>query len=185
MFVRRYSTEWGFMQKGSKSRRFNGVVAAIITALFLAHAAMGSLSALTGFQSPLSIIVWLGVVLVVVHVIASVVTSYEQLSDAERPPSSRKKRHLALKWVTGGLLGVVAVAHIVFPKSTMAATALVVVLAIVLAVHLCVGGKSLLKDIGLDVRYKMAYRVVVCVIAGAAVVALLIGATGVFGGFNA
>jgi succinate dehydrogenase hydrophobic anchor subunit len=37
----------------------------------------------------------------------------------------------------------------------------------VLAVHLCVGSKSLLKDLEIDRRYKTAFRIVVCVFAAA------------------
>lgn len=173
------------MRDGSKARRFNGIVSAIIVVVFLVHAVMGSVSALVGLESPFSIIVWGGVVLVVIHVITSVVTSNEQLNDVEHPPSSRKKRHLLLKWVTGGLLGVVAAVHIILPKSTFTAMALIVVLTIVLAVHLCVGGKSLLKDVGLSTRYKMAYRIVVCMVAAAVVVAILVSGSGVLGGFHA
>ena len=132
------------MSQGSKARRFNGVVSAAITAIFLAHSVLGGLAAITGFISPLAWLVWVGVGLICVHVVASIVTSREQLSDVERPPSSRKKRHLALKWATGGLLAAVALAHVVLPKSSELATACILALCVVLAVHLCVGSKSLL-----------------------------------------
>lgn len=166
------------MRKGSKARFFNGVVSAVIVVIFLAHAVMGGFSSLTGYTSPLSALVWLGVALIVVHVVASIVTSREQLNDTERPPSPRKKRHLALKWATGIVLAALAAAHVLMPNDSYLATALIVVLAVALAVHLCVGSKSLLKDIGLNARYKLAFRIVVCAVAFAVVVAILISATG-------
>ena len=106
------------------------------------------------------------------HVVLSIVTSYQQLTDVEFPPSSRKKRHLALKWFTGALLACSIATHIAcvrvpglvasFPLLPKLAT---VVLSIVLAWHICVGMKSLLKDIGLSKRLMTPLRVVVCVLA--------------------
>jgi hypothetical protein len=83
-----------------------------IVVFFLVHAALGSLSGLFGLKSPLAWLVWVGVALIAAHIVVSVVTSREQLSDVEHPPSVRKKRHLVLKWATGGLLAAAAIAHI-------------------------------------------------------------------------
>ena len=126
-----------------------------------------------GLLSALSWVVWIGVGLIAVHVAMSVLTSCEQLTDHERPPSSRKKRHLALKWATGGVLAAVAIAHIVLPKSDYTAALLMAAIAVALAVHLCVGAKSLLKDIGVDRRYRMAFRIVVCAVLVAVAIVLL------------
>ena len=161
------------MRKGSTIRFVNGIVSAAIVVFFLVHATLGSLSALTGFKSPFTWFVWVGVALVGMHVVVSVFTSREQLTDAERPPSARKKRHLALKWVTGALLLIVAATHVVAMRTwgaeamqSMATGAmLTVVLAATLAVHMCVGSKSVLKDLGIDTRYMMVYRVIVCAFA--------------------
>lgn len=163
------------MRKGSNIRRFNGIVSAIIAAFFLVHAILGSLSVITGFISPFTGLVWVGVALVAVHVVASIVTSKEQLGDTDYPPSPRKKRHLALKWATGLLLAAAAVAHVVLPKSAFVSTAVIVAVSIVLAVHLCVGSKSLLKDLGLDTRGKTAFRIVVCALAAACAVIVMVG----------
>lgn len=171
------------MRKESKARIVNGVISAAIVVFFLVHASLGSLSALVGFTSPFAVAVWLGVALVGAHVIMSIVTSREQLTDPERPPSARKKRHLALKWATGGLLAAVAVAHIVTTRlygaqamqSSLSGALLIVALAIVLAVHLCVGSKSLLKDLGIDRRFKTAFRVVVCIFAAFFAIAAIVG----------
>ena len=43
-----------------------------------------------------------------------------------------------------------------------------------LAVHLCVGSKSLLKDLEINRRYKMAFRAVVCAFAVAFAVVMLV-----------
>ena len=153
------------MGKRPTARFVNGVLAALITVLFLVHGSLGSLSVLGCFSGSLSWLVWGAVILACIHVVASIVTSYQQLTDAEFPPSPRKRRHLALKWATGGLLAAVALAHIMLPPSTTLAALVIVAVSIVLAVHLCVGSKSLLKDLGIDRRYKMAFRVVMCVFA--------------------
>jgi succinate dehydrogenase hydrophobic anchor subunit len=50
-------------------------------------------------------------------------------------------------------------------QSAASGAALTVGLSAVLAVHLCVGSKSLLEDLGIDRRYKTAFRVIVCVLA--------------------
>ena len=163
------------MVRSSKTRRFNGAVSAVITVFFLVHAALGSLSVMMGFISPLAGLVWVGVVLIIVHIVASIITSWEQLGDIEYPPSPRKKRHLALKWVTGGLLAAAAIAHIVVPGSVAASTAVIVAVCIVLAVHLCVGSKSLLKDLGLDTQGKTAFRIVVCAFAAACAAIVMVG----------
>ena len=157
------------------SRFVNGVIAAAITVLFLAHGALGGFSALTGYTSPFTWLIWGGVILIGAHVVASIVTSIQQLTDVEFPPSARKKRHLALKWATGGLLAVAACAHIVLPKNSLTATLVVMAVIVLLAVHLCVGSKSLLKDIGIDRRYKTAFRVVVIVLSVLFALAMLIG----------
>ena len=172
------------MRKRITARFVNGVISGIIVVFFLAHGVMGSISSLTGFSSPFTWLVWLGVALIGAHVIVSVVTSAQQLGDRERPPSARKKRHLALKWVTGCLLAIAAGVHIFAPRvlgetavdSSVWVACIVVVVSAALAVHLCVGSKSLLKDLEIDRRYKIAFRVVVCAFTCAFSLAVLLGA---------
>lgn len=151
--------------KSSKARVANGVIAALITVIFLVHGTMGSLSALFGFSSALAWVVWGAVILTGLHVAVSLATSAQQLTDREFPPSRRKKAHLALKWVTGALLAVVAIAHIVLPKGSAAGAGVIVAVSVALAAHLCVGSKSLLKDLGISRSYKQAFRIVVCLFA--------------------
>lgn len=164
------------MRKSSKSRFVNGVIAALITVFFVVHGLMGGLSLSAGIPSSLSWLAWGGVVLAGCHVVASIVTSKEQLSDVERPPSARKKRHLALKWATGGVLAVLAIVHMVIPKGSLIATVALVALSAALAVHVWVGSKSLLKDVGIDRRYQTPLRVVICAFAVVAVCMVLMGA---------
>lgn len=159
--------------KGSKARFANGIIAAVLVAFFLIHAALGSLSGVVGYKSPFTILVWAGVAIVVAHVVASIITSREQLNDSERPPSPRKKRHLALKWATGALLAVLAVVHIVGMRmwgadavqSTVTGVALTIVLAIVLCWHICVGMKSMLVDVGWSKGLLTPLRIVVIALA--------------------
>lgn len=151
--------------KSPKARVVNGVIAALITIILLVHGTMGSLSSLLGFSGKYAWVVWGAVILICLHVVMSLVTSTQQLTDKEFPPSPRKKAHLALKWVTGGLLAVVAVAHIILPKSSITAAGVIVAVSVLLAVHVCVGSKSLLKDLGFDRKYKWPLRVVVCLFA--------------------
>lgn len=161
------------MRNSSRARLVNGVISVCIVVLFLVHGVLGGASALFGFSGSFSWVVWIGVAAIVAHVATSVVTSRQQLGDPERPPSSRKKRHLALKWATGGLLAVVAAVHVgsslmLGPENVLASTSgmvLAAVLACVLALHICVGAKSLVTDLGLSRTLIAPFRVVVCLVA--------------------
>ena len=162
------------------TRFVNGVIALVITVAFLAHAALGGLSPLLRLSSSLAWVVWGAVALAGLHVVASIVTSVLQLSDADRPPSSRKKRHLALKWATGALLAATAVAHVICVQTygpdaaqvTATGAVAAIVLVAALAAHACVGAKSLLVDLGLNKRYMNAFRI--ALIAATALVAVLV-----------
>ena len=161
------------MRNRSKARLFNGVVAALVVVFFLAHSLLGGLSGIVSLSRPSEWIIWLGVGIVLVHVVASVVTSYGQLTDAERPPSARKKRHLLLKWVTGGLLAIVAGSHVVCMRTfgadslqtSATSTAVALVLIAALVVHSWIGAKSLVTDLGLSKGLILPFRVAVCVLA--------------------
>ena len=157
------------------ARVVNGVIAALITIIFLVHGAMGSLSSVFGFTNSFPWVVWIAVVLAGIHVAVSLLTSSQQLNDAERPPSRRKKAHLVLKWATGGLLALVAVVHIVLPKSLNISAYVIVAVSIALAAHLCTVAKSLFSDLGFDKRWKWPFRVVVCLCAFLFCLAMLKG----------
>ena len=171
------------MRGSSKERFANGVASALIICFFTLHGMLGAAALLIGFASPFAWLVWVGVALIVVHVLLSVLTSKQQLSDKERPPSQRKVRHLALKWLTGGLLAVAATAHVVVMRMDgdtvplrLVSTIAIVLVAAALAFHLCVGAKSLLKDIGVDRRFKLAFRIVVCTLCAVFALAALAAA---------
>ena len=169
------------MRQRLTARLINGIISAIIVVFFIAHEALGSVGAFVGFTSPFTWVVWCGIVLVIAHVVVSVVTSVQQLTDAERPPSARKKRHLALKWVTGGALACAVAAHIAAVHShgaasfqtTASGAVLGLLLCIMLGVHVCVGSKSLLKDLNIDRRYKGVFRIVVCALLAVVAVAVI------------
>ncbi len=162
------------MGKGSKTRHANGFVSAAVVVFFFAHGVLGCTALLFGFFGSLAWLVWAGVALIALHVVLSVATSYEQLTDAQRPPSPRKKRHLALKWVTGIVLAVCIAAHIALKGAVPARVALVA-LAVALAVHICVGSKSLLTDLNLDRRNQTLLKVVACGFAALFVLVALAG----------
>lgn len=157
------------MRKRSTSRIVNGVVAAVVVVIFAVHGLLGGFETVAPIAGPPRWIVWAGVAAVAFHVVASVVTSREQLVDREFPPSARKKRHLVLKWVTGGVLAVAVGVHMAC-MMTGHSTALVsscamVVVAAMLAVHICVGAKSLLSDLALSKGLMLPLRIVTCVVA--------------------
>lgn len=166
------------MRKGSTARLANGVISACIACFFLVHALIGGLAGVFDFESTLSWVAWIGVAVVVCHVITSIVTSYQQLTDKDDQPSVRKKRHLALKWATGILLATMVTIHIACaanPEVLDGVPAILpacgtAVLAALLAWHICVGMKSLLSDIGVSNGLIALLRGIVCALALVAVV---------------
>lgn len=174
------------MSRRSRSRLVNGVLAAVIVVFFLVHGTLGSIKPFAGLGDAPTILMWCAVGIAVAHVVMSVVTSYQQLSDTVDPPSQKKRRHLALKWVTGAILVVAVVIHctglvVADPHTAPLSAIVVVILAIALGAHLCVGAKSLLKDIQMDRRLRTPFRVVVCAFAALFIVLAALEATGVLG----
>lgn len=172
MAVRHAGKMGGAVNKRSKMRLANGIVAVLIVCFFMVHAFLGSFAPVFAFTSPLRWVVWVGIGFVVLHVVLSIATSYEQMTDVEFPPSARKKRHLVLKWVTGVALAAAVVLHIacmrapgVFAEVPFVPRLATVVLAAVLAWHVCVGMKSMLRDVGLSKKLMGPLRVLVCVLA--------------------
>jgi len=150
------------MRKRLTIRFVNGVISAVIVVFFLGHAALGDAWMFGLVPATMSSLIWAGIALIALHVLVSVITSIDQISDPEYPASDRKKRHLAIKWATGIAISLVAFLHIdngrsfdlVGGFSPLANTVVLVVLAIALAVHACVGAKSLLTDLDIDRRFK-------------------------------
>ena len=167
------------MHGHSLARIINGIVSALMTCLLFVHGVWAAAAITLGAPMPPAWIAWAGVACATAHVILCIITSWEQLTDTVRPPSSRKKRHLALKWATGALLAVVAGLHVARVAITpaWAVAALIVALATALAAHVCVGSKSLLKDLGIDRRWRPAVRavaVVACLLCALAAIAAVL-----------
>ena len=157
----------------STARLVNAIMSALVLAFFVVHSLLGGLEGILSLQRPAAYIPWIGVGVVVIHVVMSIVTSYGQLTDAEFPPSSRKKRHLLLKWLSGICLAVVAAIHIVSIQAfgseaiqvSITATATVLLLVVVLVIHVWIGAKSLITDLGLHKGLILPLRIVLCVVA--------------------
>ena len=165
------------------ARLVNGIVCAVLLVFFLVHAVLGGASAAFDIPRNLKFLVWAGVVLVCAHVALCVVTSHQMMTDAERPPSDKKKKHLALKWVTGVILLALALVHIVALNVVgegvvqLTGALLALALLVVLAVHLWAGTKSLLKDLSIDRKYRNPLRAVIvaiAVVAGALLLCALV-----------
>ena len=71
------------MRNRSKARFVNSVVAAVIAVFFLVHGILGCTAIVFGHMSSFVWVVWVAMALVAVHVVASIVTSREQLTDGE------------------------------------------------------------------------------------------------------
>lgn len=178
-----YAKERKTVRKRSTARFVNGVISACIVVFFIAHSLLGGLEGIASLASPSPLIVWAGVGVIALHMLASVVTSYQQLTDAEFPPSARKKRHLLLKWATGAALALAAAAHVgcIYTfgpdavQTSVASKMVVLVLVAVLAVHSWVGAKSLVTDLGLNKGLIGVFRVVVCALSAIAACFALAG----------
>ncbi|WP_165056448.1 MULTISPECIES: hypothetical protein [unclassified Adlercreutzia] len=158
-----------------KLRRVNGSAAAIIVAAFFLHAIMGALWLRFGFSDHLAWVAWIAAGVAGAHVGLSAATSYSMMADRRRPPSSRKKAHLALKWASGGMLLAAALIHVAAGLTGGALDArcfLLIVLAL-LTWHCFVGAKSLLKDLGIPIRHKGGLRALMAMAAAVACLALL------------
>ena len=170
------------MGKRPTTRFVNGILAIVIVVFFAVHGALGAASGFFELPNSFAWLVWVGIAIVCAHVIASVITSRQQLNDAQHPPSTRKRRHLALKWVTGIALAAAVAAHIVTMRTTgetligagIGGMLVIIVLVALLAAHTCIGIRSLLKDVGADRGWKTAVRVVVCTVAAAIAIACIV-----------
>ncbi|MDO5117535.1 MAG: hypothetical protein Q4D34_03520 [Eggerthellaceae bacterium] len=166
----------------TRARVVNAVAACFIMLLFLVHACLGTLKLYwPDMPSSLEFIVWFGVAVIVFHVIASIVTTYEMWTDTVRPPSDRKKRHQVLKWVTGVLLACSIVVHQLCVAQLLPPAAVdtltlpaLIVTAILLCWHLFVGAKSLTRDLNLRGALRTPLRVMFIVITVVVCVAVFL-----------
>ena len=166
------------------ARRICAIVTVALCAIIGAHMVMGGLSLVVDVPRTLEPVVWAGVAALIAHIGACIVTSYQMMTDKERPPSRHKKLHLVLKWITGALLVATAAIHVAgrawgtAPANDPTALALSAVLAIFVAWHAFVGAKSLLKDLDIDRRHRNAFRIGAIAVAAVAVTLIAICAFG-------
>lgn len=166
-------------------RRANAVLALVLVAFFFAHALLGALWLGGVLSNELVWVVWLGTIVIAVHVIMCCLTSARQLGDEQFPPSKRKKKHLALKWVTGGILLLAILAHVLLPDepevqaTIIAPTVIAAIVLATLAWHVCVCGKSLLKDLGAKTSHKTAFAIIIIVASAIIECLLLVASFGV------
>ena len=167
-----------------KLRLVNALVASAIAVFFLAHSTLGVASLFVkGLVNSVPWLVWIMFGAVGVHVLASVGATALMLIDTERPPSSRKKRHFVLKWVTGAVLTATIAVHLfcilcpsslpVFPHQAKASF---LFLLAALAWHVGIATKSLARDLEIGKRTRDIMRVVY-VLAVFALVALVLVAS--------
>lgn len=164
-----------------KLRLANALVASVVAVFFLAHSTLGTASFFVeGLSNSVPWLVWIMLGVVAVHVVASVAATALMLTDARRPPSSRKKRHFVLKWVTGALLALVIGMHVCclalpsfffFPASQGKIPLLLLLAA--LAWHVGIATKSLARDLGISKKTRDAMRAAY-VLAVAALFALVL-----------
>ena len=149
-----------------KLRLFNALVALVVAAFFLVHSGLGTASfSIDGLVNSVPWLVWGMLGVVGVHVVASVAATALMLTDTERPPSARKKRHFVLKWVTGALLALVIGVHVVcviFPEGLgLDASQLKVPFLLLLAAlawHVGIATKSLARDLGIGKKTRDVMR---------------------------
>ena len=149
-----------------KLRLLNALVASAIAVFFLAHSALGTASFFVeGLVNSVPWLVWAMFGVVGAHVLASVGATALMLTDTERPPSSRKKRHFVLKWATGAVLAAAIAVHLfcilcpgslpVFPHQTKVSF---LFLLAALAWHVGIATKSLARDLGIGKRTRDVMR---------------------------
>ena len=164
-----------------KLRLVNALVASAIAAFFLAHSMLGVASLFVeGLVNSVPWLVWIMFGAVAVHALASVGATCLMLTDTERPPSFRKKRHFVLKWATGAVLAAAIAVHLfcilcpgslpVFPNQTKVSFLL---LLAALAWHVGIATKSLARDLGIGKRTRDIMRAIYVLAVFALVVLVL------------
>lgn len=153
-----------------KIRKANAALALALLAFFYAHALMGSFA-----EEPVGsvalVLIWLFMTVAVVHLVLCVMTSRAMLEDEVRPPSRKKKAHLALKWASGIVLLAAAAIHCQVLNGAGALFASLLVAA--LAWHAWVGAKSAVRDLRGTKMLVAPLRLAVCCIAALLVFSLL------------
>lgn len=153
----------GNTDQRSALRRANGVVAAILVVFFLCvHSLLATLSFVLPLTNHFSWLVWAASAAIVIHIVLSAIVTREKLSNPEKPPSTKKKLKMGLRWATGILIAVLVCVHaasvVLFGSSAVRSTAVgkasVLALIVLVAVHVCAGVKSLVRDLGASKEQK-------------------------------
>lgn len=154
-----------------KLRKANAALTLVLLVFFYAHALLG-VFAEEPVGSVAVVLIWLFVMVALVHIMLCVMTSKAMLKDEVRPPSRKKKEHLALKWASGIVLLAAAAIHC---QALNGADALFASLLVaILAWHGWIGARSVVRDLGIPKRFVLCFRVVLCVVAALITVSLLI-----------
>ena len=160
----------------TRVRRANAWVAAALTLFFFAHEGLGAMTGYGAAPSRWAMLIWAAACLSGLHVVFSILTTIRMATDDERPPSARKLRHQVLKWVTGIVLVLFVILHVIYPFGASGiGGAFAVIVAVALAAHVCVGAKSLAKDIGASAKLKRPLQVIAAGWTTVAVIALILG----------
>lgn len=165
-----------------KLRLVNALVASAIAVFFLAHSTLGAASLFVdGLTNSVPWLAWIMFGAAGAHVLASVGATAMMLTDTERPPSSRKKRHFVLKWATGAVLAATIAAHLFcvlcpgcLPVVPHQIKASFLFLLAALAWHVGIATKSLARDLEIGKRTRDIIRAVYVSAVFALVVLVLV-----------
>lgn len=153
------------MKQHCATRRINALIAAALSAFFLVHAALGTLSRLFLNADAPALIVWLFVFAGLAHIVLCLITSKLMLTDTQRPPSRKKVNHLWLKWASGAVLAAGALFHALGLDGNV--DWFIVVVDALLIWHIYIGCKSLARDLDLPRGAKTPLRIIAMAIGGA------------------
>lgn len=157
-------------RKNKLLRRIGAIIAAALVVFFFIHAALGATSQSGIIPEGLHWIIWAFSALIIVHIGICIGTTWFMYTDEVRPPSEAKKRHQVLKWVSGAVLLILALVHILGVPIDGRFIMLAVLAALVW--HCYVGAKSVARDLGLPRGAKIPIRIILILAAVLIAVAL-------------
>lgn len=146
-------------------RCINGVTALMLIVMFLIHAGMGAFFVNGLVFGEVRWIAWVGIGIIALHGLLSIGTTWRMFNDRMRPPSAKKKEHQIKKWITGIIIGVITIAHVLVPFGTATWVFVALLLDGAGIVHICISSKSLVKDIKFPPQGKYVVRAVTILIA--------------------
>ena len=150
-------------RKNKLLRRIGAVVATALAVFYFIHAALGATAQPGAIPESARLLVWAFSAIIVVHIFICIGTTWFMFTDQVRPPSKAKKRHQILKWATGAILLLLALAHVI--GVPIDGHIIMLALLAALAWHCYVGAKSVARDLGLPRGAKVPIRVVLIAVA--------------------